>query len=226
MIILVAPPDFDGGTIEAALEASGARVERHDLERWWPDRLKSSPDAIVMRIGSEQENSRAALERYRMRRLLRATIERERVVALVDESAVAAIDGRCDFVLFPFREIEVVSRVERAVREPLPATVLSAGNIEVDVAARTVIVGGQHVELTFSEFELLRALLVAEGRAQSREELMRQVFQDRSPEHAQRVDLHVYRLRAKLGAAEGVTLETVRYVGYRLAIAAEAHIGV
>jgi two-component system phosphate regulon response regulator PhoB len=75
---------------------------------------------------------------------------------------------------------------------------------------------GKPVELTATEFKLLRLLLERKGRVQSREELLADVWNYSPDLETRTVDTHVRRLREKLGAA-GEVIETVRGVGYRVA---------
>ena len=94
---------------------------------------------------------------------------------------------------------------------------MRAGILEVDLERYEVKVGGRPAALSTKEFELLRCLLSAEGKALSRDEIMEKVWgYDRSLEIDTRtVDQHVARLRDKLGA-EAARVVTVKNVGYRL----------
>jgi len=100
--------------------------------------------------------------------------------------------------------------------------VLRAGEIEMDLDRYTVTVQGREIRLTTKEFELLRTLLEAKGRALRREFLMEKVWSyDRDADIESRtVDVHIRRLREKLGT-EGRRILTVRNVGYRFHTAAE-----
>lgn len=93
--------------------------------------------------------------------------------------------------------------------------VLEAGPIRVDVAERRVTVDGRVVALTPTEFKLLETLLRRRGQAQSRPALLERVWRARGDMQTRTVDMHVRRLRAKLGAA-AQHVETVRGLGYRL----------
>jgi len=92
---------------------------------------------------------------------------------------------------------------------------LVAGPLEIDTAAHVVRVEGEPVELTPTEFKLLLTLAERRGRVQARAHLLQTVW-DAAPDIQTRtVDMHVQRLRAKLGVA-GDLVETVRGFGYRL----------
>ncbi|HKY33164.1 MAG TPA: response regulator transcription factor [Candidatus Polarisedimenticolia bacterium] len=130
-----------------------------------------------------------------------------------------------DFMTRPYNPLELVARVKALLRRSSmapPARVLRAGEIEMDLDRYTVTVQGREIRLTSKEFELLRTLLEAKGRALRREFLMEKVWSyDRDADIESRtVDVHIRRLREKLGG-EGRRILTVRNVGYRFHTAPE-----
>src|SRR6266850_5031087 len=130
--------------------------------------------------------------------------------------------GADDYVSKPFSPKELVARVRAVLRrsrpDPVPP-VLSAGSVVLDPARHAVTLGGRAVELTPKEFDLLQALLEAAGRVLSREHLLNRVWgYARADEIESRtVDVHVRRLRAKLGDA-GSRIATIKSVGYRFEV--------
>ena len=94
---------------------------------------------------------------------------------------------------------------------------LSAGGVSVDTGAHTVTAGGERIELTYKEFELLRLFLSHPGIAFTREQLMEQVWGTDYCGETRTVDMHIRTLRQKLGEYGGM-IETVRGVGYRLEV--------
>lgn len=128
--------------------------------------------------------------------------------------------GADDYLAKPFSPKELVLRVAAILRRLAAPPVasggrLSAGPITLDRTAHRVTVGGKDIELTATEFKLLDKLIERRDRVQSRTQLLESVWQAQPDIQTRTVDMHVQRLRAKLGVA-GPWIETVRGVGYRL----------
>ena len=128
--------------------------------------------------------------------------------------------GADDYVVKPFSPKELVARVRAVLRRARPVEdggrPLAAGGVVLDVARHQVTVADEPVALTPKEFELLHALMESASRVVSREQLLNRVWgYARADEIESRtVDVHVRRLRAKLGVA-GARIATVKTIGYR-----------
>lgn len=128
--------------------------------------------------------------------------------------------GADDYLTKPFSPQELVLRVGAILRRLSSsgnpqADIIKIGAIRIDRAAHTVTVGNEDVELTPTEFKLLLTLVERKGRVQARTHLLETVW-DAAPDIQTRtVDMHVQRLRSKLGVA-GELIETVRGFGYRI----------
>lgn len=127
--------------------------------------------------------------------------------------------GADDYLPKPFSPPELVLRVGAVLRRlaaPAVASggLLAAGQIALDKTAHRATVSDREIELTATEFRLLRTLMERQGRVQSRAQLLEIVWEAQPDIQTRTVDMHVQRLRQKLGAA-GDAIETVRGAGYR-----------
>ncbi|MEJ2339809.1 MAG: response regulator transcription factor [Gemmatimonadales bacterium] len=128
--------------------------------------------------------------------------------------------GADDYITKPFSPKELLLRVQAVLRRTrAPATggrgpILRGGPVTVDAGAVQVSVDGEEITLTPIEYRLLVALLESRGRVQDRGRLLEIVWKARGDLETRTVDMHVQRLRSKLGAAGG-WIETVRGFGYR-----------
>ena len=128
--------------------------------------------------------------------------------------------GADDYLTKPFSPQELVLRVGAILRRlgaggGAPSDATSIGPLTIDRAAHRVTVDGREVELTPTEYRLLVTLADRRGRVQARAHLLETVWEAAPDIQTRTVDMHVQRLRAKLGPA-GDMIETVRGFGYRL----------
>ncbi len=131
--------------------------------------------------------------------------------------------GADDYLTKPFSPAELTLRVGAILRRigapPIAAgSLLTAGPITVDRAAHRATLDGEDLQLTATEYRLLVTLLERRGRVQSRPQLLESVWDAQPDIQTRTVDMHVQRLRTKLGD-EGRMIETVRGFGYRFSAA-------
>lgn len=135
------------------------------------------------------------------------------------EQAVRALSaGATACVARPYRVPELLPLVQGAFIGDLrrERTVLTIGNVELDVTAYQVRVGGILVHLPLREFELLHFLMRNADRTVTREQIMRHVWHSEDNMSTNTIAVHVKRLRARLRDDEDKLIQTVRGVGYRL----------
>jgi len=131
--------------------------------------------------------------------------------------------GADDYLPKPFNPRELVARIRAILRRTYdggPASsvpgIIRVGDIELDPATRTVKQAGRNIELTSVEFSLLEVLLREAGRVVTRERLAATVLSRKFSPFDRSIDMHVSKVRKKLGDTQGGTeyIKTVRGVGY------------
>ena len=222
MWILVVGPSSaldrpDGGV--ATLRDLGCRVRTADL---WdaldaPELAQTPPAAILVEALDQVAAGKAALVRLREVPHLAAVP----TIVAVTVRGLGALDpthGFDDFVLCPYVPAELYVRVRREEwrkSEFTDAELVKIGPLVIDVAGHEVSVDGRSVDLTNQEFSLLQFLSSNRGRVYSRDQLLARVWGVDYYGGSRTVDIHVRRLRMKLGHG-AKSLETVRGVGYKM----------
>ena len=144
------------------------------------------------------------------------------IIVVVDEDAVARFrfeSGADDFLLTHASVGEISARLALAARRSghgEEASVLKVGDLTVNPDNYQVYVRGRPLDLTYKEFELLKFLAQRPGRVCDRDLLLREVWGYDYYGGTRTVDVHIRRLRAKLGVEHETLIETIRNVGYRL----------
>ncbi len=142
------------------------------------------------------------------------------VVLAVDEqhllthSDVSIAD---ELIVRPYSTAELGVRIQRATAQNGigPDDIVHVGTLEVNLATYQVAIAARRVDFTYMEYELLKFLITHPGRAFSREALLSAVWDLDYYGGARTVDVHIRRLRAKLGPEHAGRIKTVRGVGYR-----------
>jgi two-component system KDP operon response regulator KdpE len=137
-----------------------------------------------------------------------------------DQKVRALQAGADDYITKPFGSRELVARLQAALRRGASSEqepVIVAGGLEIDLAARTVLVSGDPVHLTPIEFDLLRVLARNRGRLMTHRALLTEVWGPAYTDDVQTLRTHVARLRAKIepDGRAGRCIVTDPGVGYR-----------
>ena len=227
-VLVVEDDDETRRVIARELGARGYRVEqaadgRSALDHWERHR----PDVVLLDLGLPDIDGLRVINRIRREATTPIVIlsgryeEREKVEALER--------GADDYVTKPFGLDELNARLRVALRHAAgPAAdgsgVIHVGSLTLDIPAHRVLVGGERVELTPREFEILRVLLTNAGRLVTKGRLLRAVWGESYQDENSYVYVHVGQLRRKLAAADPALRDlivTEPGVGYRVADASE-----
>jgi DNA-binding response OmpR family regulator len=210
------------------LESEGYQVDVADNGETGLELARTlNPDLIVLDLMLPKRNGLEVLHD------LRAEGRTMPIIILSAKSAemdkVAGLElGAEDYVAKPFSLAELLARVRGALRRAVPVAAapsreqkprITFGDVEIDVAARTVKRGrpGELVEMTATEFDVLMCLVGQRGHALSREDIFRRVWGPNHHGTPRTVDNFIQQLRAKLEVdpQEPAFILTVRGVGYR-----------
>jgi DNA-binding response OmpR family regulator len=157
-------------------------------------------------------------------RLIRTTGTEVPVILILTEGGLAVVTadwGVDDVVLTSVSPAELDARLRLAIgrlqtsADDPESHVIRSGGVTVDEATYTAKLDGRTLDLTFKEFELLKYLAQHPGRVFTRQQLLQEVWGYDYFGGTRTVDVHVRRLRAKLGADNETLIGTVRNVGYR-----------
>ena len=200
----------------AVLTASDGEAALYAIRR-------ERPDVVVLDLMLPGRNGWEVTRRVRQDEHLAGLPILMLTARVEDQDKILGLElGADDYVTKPFNPGEVVARVRALLRRasgaPRPARVLQAHHLRLDLDRHQVEAGGQALELTPTEFSLLRVLLEAPGHAFTRAELIEQALGYRYEGLERTLDSHIKNLRRKIdtGAAEASLIETVFGVGYRL----------
>jgi DNA-binding response OmpR family regulator len=174
----------------------------------------SGTDAILV------DARRDLVQVRRLLRLLHGAEMTVPVLAVITEGGWAAVTadwGADDVILCTAGPGEVDARLRLAIGRTAPAasSEIRSGDLVIDEPTYSVRLRGHALDLTFKEFELLKFLAQHPGRVFTRSQLLQEVWGYDYFGGTRTVDVHVRRLRAKLGAEHEALIGTVRNVGYR-----------
>ncbi|KQT92248.1 transcriptional regulator [Marmoricola sp. Leaf446] len=184
--------------------------------------LLEAPDHDLLLVDGRRELAQAR----DLCRLIRTTGSDQPVLLIVTEGGLAVVThdwGMDDVVLDTAGPAEIDARIRlglarlaaRSDTDDPDAHVIRSGEVVVDEATYTAKLGKRVLDLTFKEFELLKYLVQHPGRVFTRDQLLQEVWGYDYFGGTRTVDVHVRRLRAKLGTDHEALIGTVRNVGYR-----------
>jgi len=196
-----------------ALELLSHRVRQIPAE---PARLVNAPEYDIVIVDGRQDLAGAKS----LCRLLRATGQDSPLLLIVTEGGMSALSGDWgidDVLLSTAGPAEADARIRLALArrdEAATPTRVQASGITIDEQSYSAKLHGKPLDLTYKEFQLLHFLATHPSRVFTREQLLSEVWGYDYFGGTRTVDVHVRRLRAKLGDQEQI-IGTVRNVGYR-----------
>ncbi|PZR51656.1 DNA-binding response regulator [Xylanimonas oleitrophica] len=208
-----------GGSVEV-LPALGLLSHRVRVLPMEPSALVDAPDSDVVLLDARRDLVAARTTC----RLLHATGLTVPLVLILTEGGLTVVThewGADDLLLETASPAEVEARLrlvaERTSRGPVEDSPqeISAGDLAIDAGGYTARLRGRPIDLTYKEFELLKYLVQHPGRVFTRAQLLQEVWGYDYYGGTRTVDVHVRRLRAKLGPEHEQLIGTVRNVGYR-----------
>ena len=225
-ILLVEDDPMVGRALRAGLQQDGHATDWVQTASaahaaWIAPAADSVPyEAAIVDLGLPDGSGLSLLREARTRRLRTAVL----VVTARDRIAdrVAGLDaGADDYLVKPIDLDELAARL-RAVDRRLAGRAderLVLGDLAIDAQSRAVTLRGERVELSAREFAVLLALARRPGASVSRFQIEEALYGWDEPVESNTIEVHIHRLRRKLGAA---TIETQRGLGYRLLVPAPA----
>jgi len=209
VIVAIHPPECSESILDGLLLAGATHVDAQEL---LPEsRAISDADILLVELGDQpirrlREVSRIA-EAIGLPIVLAVSTDQ---LALMESTA-----GVSDFVTAPFDPLEVRLRVHRLTAEASNDHVVVFKDLELNTLNYQATLATSPIDLTFMEYELLRFLVQNPVRVWSREQLLSKVWGYDYYGGARTVDVHIRRLRSKLGEERASWITTVRSVGYR-----------
>ncbi|HWM86044.1 MAG TPA: response regulator transcription factor [Kofleriaceae bacterium] len=214
-----APSDPD--SVAAVLVDLGCRITlcRFDLGDLDEEEAERQPPTLVV-MDAGDELARAAQCRRKLDEI--RSLSETPSLLVVTVPRLPALDfssGFDDFLLRPIVPAELYARLRQLDWRTSAFgsdEVIKIGDLHIDVSGYDVFLGGRRLDFTHQEFELLRFLAQHRGRVFTRDQLLQKVWGYQYAGGTRTVDIHVRRLRAKLGPAVGPLIATVRHVGYKM----------
>jgi DNA-binding response OmpR family regulator len=209
VIIAIHPPDCSESILDGLLLAGATHIEATEL---LPEsRAIGDADILLVELGDQpirrlREVSRVA-EAIGLPIFLAVSIDQ---LALMESTT-----GVTDFITAPIDPLELRLRVHRLTTEASNDHVVVFKDLELNTLNYQATLGSSPIDLTYMEYELLRFLVENPVRVWSREQLLSKVWGYDYYGGARTVDVHIRRLRSKLGEERASWITTVRSVGYR-----------
>jgi two-component system, OmpR family, alkaline phosphatase synthesis response regulator PhoP len=207
--IAIHPPECSESILDGLLLAGATHVAAPELVP--ENRVINDADILLVELGDQPIR--------RLREVTRIVDEIGLPVILaVSLDQLALVDstsGISDFIMAPVDPLELRLRVQRLNKEEQTDDLVVFKDLELNTLNYQATLASKPIDLTFMEYELLRFLVANPIRVWSREQLLSKVWGYDYYGGARTVDVHIRRLRSKLGEERASWITTVRSVGYR-----------
>lgn len=216
-LLWIGPQSSERKRMKDHLVQQGFQVTLAELEEL--GRLEEGKGKFLLAVldGTALSHLREGIDKVRSR-----SFGRELPLLLLAREAqlkeLRSLQGLEDFAVAPLRPELLEARVRfllTRLNHLAPGTGKRIGGLELNVDRYEVLLNGEPLELTYKEFELFKFLVTHPGRVFSRDQLLNQVWGYNFIGGTRTVDVHVRRLRAKLGPKHASLVDTVRNVGYK-----------
>ena len=209
MNIAIHPPDCSESILDGLLLAGATHVAAPELVP--EERVINDADILLVELGDQP-----------IRRLREVTRIVEEIglpvilaISLDQLALVDSTNGISDFITAPVDPLELRLRVQRLSKEEQTDDLVVFKDLELNTLNYQATLASKPIDLTFMEYELLRFMVENPIRVWSREQLLSKVWGYDYYGGARTVDVHIRRLRSKLGEERASWITTVRSVGYR-----------
>jgi len=207
--VAIHPPDCSESILDGLLLAGATHVVATELVP--EERVINDADILLVELGDQpirrlREVTRI-VEEIGLPVMLAISLDQ---LALVDSTS-----GISDFITTPVDPLELRLRVQRLNKEEQTDDLVVFKDLELNTLNYQATLASKPIDLTFMEYELLRFLVANPIRVWSREQLLSKVWGYDYYGGARTVDVHIRRLRSKLGEERASWITTVRSVGYR-----------
>ncbi len=150
---------------------------------------------------------------------IRKKIQTIPVILIINISRIKSINPNWffdDFIIYPFRDYEFLIRIENLLYEnEIDDNSVTIGHLKINFKEYIVYLNNEKLDLTYKEFEILRLLIQNKGTVFTRKEMLNKIWGIEYIGGTRTVDVHIRRLRSKLGDEFNSIIETVRNVGYK-----------
>jgi DNA-binding response OmpR family regulator len=203
------PGECSESVMDGLVLAGASHVEIEELDV--DDRLIGDADVLLVELGDQPMRRLREISRIADDIALPVIL----VVSLDQLALIESAPGVSDFITTPVDPLELRLRLQRLAVEASTTELVVFKDLELNTLNYQAALAGTPIDLTFMEYELLRFLVENPVRVWSREQLLSKVWGYDYYGGARTVDVHIRRLRSKLGEERASWITTVRSVGYR-----------